>query len=278
MEKNRQKETTMTQEDKKIEVQLTFNIIVTPITWHAQDLYVAELPEYAIPVAIGDTKDAVASAVMAILSDAGEREPLRYPIDEESLSLRLARYSNSESVVIRHTKPIKVDKSLLSMTEESAKLLARNIVLLDGGVDITLDELKVTRYFACYGVSREDKQPLYDEYTCLYIFGDEFQAVANGGFYRDKSSYYDGEGFVDRLIRQIMRSKHVQGSDIPTWAFELAKTYIRERRKKLLGQLADIPDPDMNLDMDIMKFLRGCAHTFSEAMNDEKQPEGEDDE
>ena len=268
----------MTQEDKKIEVQLIFNIIVTPITWHAQGLYVAEIPEYAIPVAIGDTKDAAARAVAAILFDAGERGPLRYPIDEERLSLRLARYSNSESVVIRHTRPIKVDKSLLSMTEESAKLLARNIALLDGGVDIALDELKVTRYLACYGVSREDKQPLYDEYTCLYIFGDEFQAVAEGGFYKDKSSYYDGEGFVDKLIRQIMSCKHVQGSDIPAWAFELAKTYIRERRKKLLGQLADIPDPDMNPDMDIMKFLRGCAHTFSEAMDDEEQPEGKDDE
>ena len=269
----------MTKEDKKIEVQLRFNIIVTPITWRAKDLYVAELPEYDIPVAIAETKDAAARAVMAILSDVGEREPLRYPIDEESLSLRLARYSNSESVVIRHTKPIKVDKSLLSMTEESAKLLVRNIVLLDGGVDINLDDLAVTRYFACYDVSREDKQPLYDEYTCLYIFGDEFQAVAKGGFYKDKSSYYDGEGFVDKLIRQIMSSKHVQGSDIPTWATDLAKSCTQEKRKRLLANIRQLPNEDdwPRVPEDMLKFLRKhadalCKEAFKE------QPKGENDE
>lgn len=269
----------MTKEDKKIEVQLKFNIIVTPITWHAKDLYVAELPEYDIPVAIGDTKDAVARAVAAILFDVGERGPLRYPLDDESLSLRLARYSNSESTVFQYTKSIKVDKSLPSMTEEFVRLLARNIVLLDGGVDTNLDDLAVTRYFACYTVCRKDKEPLFDDYTALHIFGDTFMCVSNRNLHRGVVNNYVGERFVGNLIQRIMSSRHVQGSDIPTWATDLAKSCTQEKRKRLLANIRQLPNEDdwPRVPEDMLKFLRKhadalCKEAFKE------QPKGENDE
>ena len=269
----------MTKDDKKIEVQLKFNIIVTPITWQAQDLYVAEIPEYDIPIALGKTKDAASRAVMAILFDAGERGPLRYPIDDESLSLRLARYSNSESTVFQYTKSIKVDKSLPSMTEEFVRLLARSIVLLDGGADIGLDDLAVTRYVACYTVCRKDKEPLFDDYTALHIFGDTFMCVSIRDLHRGVVNHYAGEGFVDKLIQRIMSSRHVQGSDIPAWATDLAKDYVREKRKRLLAKIQQLPKEDdwPRLPENMLKFLRKHADALcKEAF--EEQPKGEDDE
>ena len=269
----------MTQENTKTKVDIVFNIVISQVLWHEQTMYTAELPEYDIPLAIGKTADDAMNAEISILFGYAKHMPLLYPLQDEQESLARAKFAAPGSKVHRYVRPFDVDTSLLSMTEESMKLLARNIVLLDGGQDVSPDDLEVVRHLICYAVSRKDKEPLFDDYTAIHIFGDTFMCISRRRTYDDRTAYYIGDGFVDRLARRIWGSRHVQGSDIPSWATDLARSYIREKRKRLLAKVQQLPNEDdwLRLPEDMLQFLRKHADTlYKESFGE--QPKGEDDE
>lgn len=269
----------MTQEDKKTKIDIVFNVVISHVLWHERTMCTAELPEYDIPLAIGKTEKDAMDAEMSILFGYAKHMPLLYPLQDEQESLAQAKFSAPGSKVRRYVRPFDVDTSLLSMTEESMKLLARNIVLLDGGQDVDPDDLEVDRHLICYAVTRKDKEPLFDDYMAIHIFGDTFMCISGRGPYEDRTAYYTGDGFVDKLARRVWCCRHVQGSHIPSWATDLAKSYVREKRKRLLAQVKQLPNEDdwLRLPEDMLQFLRKHADTlYNEAFKE--QPEGEDDE
>ena len=223
---------------------LTFHIVVTPGTWFGAKRYLAELPEYHMPVVVGDTPVGAANALMVILNDKAGKELLCRPLTDPMISRSESQYKTGPSSVIPYAKTIDVEEAFLTLTEFQVKVIARNIAYLEGKADLTTVELSVARMFACWKVERRDGMPLYSNVTTILVRGETFICLTskNDPILHSRVVYYLGEGFVDKLCRLIVRNRHLPGSVYPKWVLEDAKADIKRRREKLLKEVDQYPD------------------------------------